>query len=570
MIGITGSPSTESQVAFQVLADHMIEPLNGSLVYFSHTVRIGNTHREMVVLGQVSHLENKNPYHEDPSFATYIKAHGHIPHLSENGNYTVGNIEIIGAYLDGKERITVTVPPPSGLPIYRVTQDMVMQMIQQEEKPAFIGEFYGSPGVLAPVDLKHFGDALKSGSGEAYMGGIFGPTGSGKTVMAMTMVSLWTAASPEMGFLLLDPHSEFSKNSIGGGTGFSFNLHQMLQTFSHGRFDPKTDVISIDRIKMDDPAIFTRLLRDRRFFKAIGLSDQKVADVLEPMTDWLQDHKIGKEIIRDGLDYADVCVKDPDFEEKTLPDILSKCYAITGRREYHNHFVDEIRKERRNIEQIWNQCITMFKKSRSTINDVIKESLFHGRIRIIDLNPDHLNLTGYLAHREEYKVIFMNAILKKIRQETYKTGQNKPNCLVVMDEASRFIPQHVTDDNKERDKRQMVDTITRYVRELRKFQIGFFFITQSVSEINKEIYKNLHFTVYGPGLGIGSEEHYIVDKEGKNAFDLYRKLPNPRKTGKFTFMMGGHLSMLGTTDNPIFIQAFGSDQAILEKNKHLL
>ena len=564
MIGITGSPSTENQVAFHVLADHMNEPLNGSLVYFNYDVQMADAMHQMVVLGQITHIENKNPYHEDPSFATYIKTHGHIPHLSQSGNYITGNIEIIGAYMDGQERVMVTVPPPSGLPIERVTQDMVTKMIQHEEKPAFIGEFYGSPGVLAPVDLKHFGDAIENGSGEAYMGGVFGPTGSGKTVMAMTMVSLWSAASSNMGFLILDPHSEFSGNSIGGGTGFSFDLHQMLKTFSHGRFDPKHDIITIDRVKMDDPAIFTRLLKDRGFFTTIGLVDaKKVMYTIENMTEWLKEEKTGQAIIEDGLNYADVRKMDADFELKTLPMILADSYTITERDKKFAKFLGEIQAKKSKLEKIWNQCASLFKKSRLTINDVIHDSLFNGRIRIVDLNPNRLAL------REEYKVIFMNAILKKIRKEMYEKGKQKPNCLIVMDEARQFIPQRVFDDSTDKDKQRMVETITRYVRELRKFQIGFLFITQGVSDINKEIYKNLHFTFYGPGLGLGSEENYIVDKEGRNAFNLYQKLPNPRKTGKFTFMMGGHLSMLGSTGNPIFIQAFNSDQMIIEKNKHL-
>lgn len=67
----------------------------------------------------------------------------------------------------------------------------------------------------------------------------------------MTIASLWTAASDKMGFLFLDPQSEFSENKIGGETGYNFDLHKLLIQFSGGRFNPAKDVIRLDQVQLE-------------------------------------------------------------------------------------------------------------------------------------------------------------------------------------------------------------------------------------------------------------------------------------------------------------------------------
>ncbi len=56
------------------------------------------------------------------------------------------------------------------------------------------------------------------------MGGVFGPSGSGKSVIAATLIALWSH-NPSMGILILDPQSEFSENAFARGTGFNFDFH---------------------------------------------------------------------------------------------------------------------------------------------------------------------------------------------------------------------------------------------------------------------------------------------------------------------------------------------------------
>ena len=63
--------------------------------------------------------------------------------------------------------------------------------------------------------FKHF-DTGADGAGEAYHLGIFGKTGSGKSVLAK-MIMLAYARYEKMGILVIDPQGEFSQDASGDG-----------------------------------------------------------------------------------------------------------------------------------------------------------------------------------------------------------------------------------------------------------------------------------------------------------------------------------------------------------------
>lgn len=99
---------------------------------------------------------------------------------------------------------------------------------------------------------------------------------------------------------------------------------------------------------------------------------------------------------------------------------------------------------------------------------------------------------------------------------------------------------------------------------------GFMFITQTITEIQKEIFRQLHFRIYGVGLGIGADADHIIGKEGQDAYDLYRSLPDPRLSGTFSFMVAGILIALGSSGRPMVIEGFSSADKLLAENLHII
>jgi hypothetical protein len=127
-------------------------------------------------------------------------------------------------------------------------------------------------------------------------------------------------------------------------------------------------------------------------------------------------------------------------------------------------------------------------------------------------------------------------------------------------------PDHRRSDKIYRESREAFQTRVGPVKEMRKYRVGWQFITQTVSEIQKDIFRSLHYRVYGVGLGVGSEEQHIKDMEEKEAFQMYSTLPDPRLSKIFSFMVCGNLIALGTTGNPMYIEGFGSDSDVMERN----
>lgn len=93
--------------------------------------------------------------------------------------------------------------PPTGTPLFRVTERMLDNLLSKHRDEIFyLGRIYGSEAKM-PFWFRHFGPG-KGGAGEAYHIGIFGKTGSGKSVLAK-MLMLAYARHKEMSIIVLDP-----------------------------------------------------------------------------------------------------------------------------------------------------------------------------------------------------------------------------------------------------------------------------------------------------------------------------------------------------------------------------
>jgi DNA helicase HerA-like ATPase len=169
---------------------------------------------------------------------------------------------------------------------------------------------------------------------------------------------------------------------------------------------------------------------------------------------------------------------------------------------------------------------------------------------------------------ESLKLFIMEFVFRKISQashEMFKSEEDNANCLIVLDEAGRFIPQS-TGDNK--DLARIGGYIENKVKELRKYGVGFQFITQTLTEIKKEIFRSLHYRVYGVGMSVGADAGHIENREGKKNFETYSSLPDPKLSGVYSFMISGTLVAMGTTGKPMFIEGFESDDEVLRENRY--
>jgi len=588
-VAVTGSPNTSTDVTFDVRATHLRTPILGTLLTLTVPVANQDHSEDLLVLGQVASIEMKNRWHEEQALKNYIKLHGRLPHLTEIGDTTTGNLQIIGAYRRMSDtekpwdKTRLSVPPGSGLQINKVDGNLINEIMRGDFGYAYLGNFYGTDNVSAPVYVRHFGDFNSRGSGEAYMGGVFGPSGSGKSVIAATLIALWSH-NPSMGILILDPQSEFSENAFARGTGFNFDFHQMLAQLSGNRFIPAQHIIRLDQLQLEGTDMFVQVLQEKGFFECLGLSSQKTQDATEYITrllddleeqntwnstmDWNQVEQILVNVVPRSRTGAQSAQNQEPYATVFTREAAS-AYASGNRASKAQEFLSSWQAQNRNLSRIWNETVQLFRSQnpsggqRVNLFQTLEDIVLHGNIRILDLNPQAINMS------QRFKLYLMDFVFRRLRQISHiYYRQNRPgNALIVLDEAGRYIPQDTGEDEM---LRRLCQKLTDSVKEMRKMRCGFIFITQTIAEIQKEIYRNLHFRIYGVGLGVGADADHICSREGDDAFELYRSLPDPRLSRTFSFMVAGVLLALGSSGKPMVIEGFPSGQAVIDANAHLV
>lgn len=582
-VAVTGSPNTVTEVHFDVRNTHLHNPLLGTLVTLKVPIQTNDSSEELLVLGQVASIETKNRWHEDISLKNYIKLHGRLPHLTEIGDNSNGIFQVLGAYRRTRDqqnseellKVRLSVPPGSGLSIKLVDPEIIQTIMQRDFGYGYLGNFYGTNNVPAPVYIRHFGDYNDRGSGEAYMGGVFGPSGSGKSVIAASLIALWSS-NPQMGILILDPQSEFSQNAFARGTSFNFDFHRILSQFSQNRFDPSRDVISLDQIKLEGVEIFTQILVEKGFFRRLGVPNQKVSDSCEYIERFLENLRESNNW-NTSQSWEDINLIQINTTQTNNQPIsfstlfcreVANSYAASSRASHAQEFLSQWNTDSLSLGRIWNETVGLFLDDangspRYQVNQLLENTVLNGQIKILDLNPETINMGS------SFKLYLMDFIFKKLRQLSYiHYRQNQPgNCLIVLDEAGRFIPQDTGEDDT---LRALCKKLTDSVKEMRKMRCGFMFITQTVAEIQKEIFRNLHFRIYGVGLGIGVDAEHLRAREGNDAYELYHSLPDPRLSGTFSFMVSGVLLALGSSGRPMIIEGYNSSNTLIENNQHLI
>lgn len=86
--------------------------------------------------------------------------------------------------------------------------------------------------------------------------------------------------------------------------------------------------------------------------------------------------------------------------------------------------------------------------------------------------------------------------------------------------------------------------------------------------MRSDIFRQLHYTIYGAGL-IASDLKKVEERDGIEARDAYKNLPNPKQSGKYCFLVNGGIVCLGTSSRPMIIKAVGGGTEFQEVNKHL-
>lgn len=207
-IGVIGSPSSTAQIKLDVLATAVHKQLVGTLVFFL----FNQEGRENCALGQITEINLRNPWVEDPTMRGLIRQKGRVDPITERQDTHTANMIVGAVFAENMglfEQGTFGTVAATGTPIYLVDDEVLDAVLfPYMEEIFYLGRVYGARPLL-PMWLRHFGKE-KGGIGEAYHIGIFGKTGSGKSVLAIMMM-LGYARHKNISIFVLDPQGQFSR-----------------------------------------------------------------------------------------------------------------------------------------------------------------------------------------------------------------------------------------------------------------------------------------------------------------------------------------------------------------------
>lgn len=584
-IGVIGSPSSTSELALDILARAAGKKLVGELALFRYD-QDGLPH---YALGQITEVSMRNVWHEDPTMRSLIRQRGSIDTISERQDTHLGEMTISAVFAAGpngyRPSILGTVPS-TGTPICLANDDVLSELLSPYRDQLFyLGHVYGSKPLL-PLWFKHFGSGPQ-GAGEAYHLGIFGKTGSGKSVLAK-MILLAYARYPQMAMLVIDPQGEFAKGVRGEAVsdGFHLPMESVLN-----RLGKSTQLYGVQDLVLDRWELFAQILYESPFFEQLSIPKGENRQLAAGMlSDRLQRTKVAlKELhTRESFKRAWSILGDENVQKVFYRSEGSRARFQSVYSQADEDFF---------FQSYWLPVTRLFREDRPKARKV--ESLLTGLFNldqarrplvVIDLSVEQATQTTnslgpmfdnnipqpqntQLFWNETIQALVIKRLLEGIRTAAeYAYRQNRSlNTLVLIDEAHRLAPRENPDSDEQRTIRNiLVDA----ARTTRKYGLGWMFISQTLSSLHREILEQLRIFFFGFGLGMGAEFKALSELVGgrMKALDLYQLFRDPHSsfdTGsrEYSFMTIGPVSPLSFVGTPLFFNAFNKVEDFLKTNR---
>jgi DNA helicase HerA-like ATPase len=412
-----------------------------------------------------------------------------------------------------------------------------------------------------PLTLRHYGKTEEGGFGEAYHGAIFGQSRSGKSVLASQIMTGF-AANPQLGILIIDPQGEFARDRFAAGDGrVDFSLHRMLRSLKQPR---EVCTITTDEVALEGVEAFTELLRRKGVFDTLGFKgankEREASERMASILGELIDDEGRRRPIRSLTD-SDLAPLVADLARFADVIYATRPGTTPGEGQRAADVQNRFMLDRTSLTRRWNETLDHFRtgNGKRLLSDVVQMVLRDREVVILSFAQDSADATPYFL---------LNEILTRIRHVIHRSFQHgaSSNALIMLDEAHLFADE-TSDETPDRARTRSL--LTSSVRLTGKFGIGWLFVTQTISSLSRDLRAQLHVKFFGQGFRVGGDKEYVETELGKEGFQRYASLPDPKRTGRYTFMVTGPIVSLGSLGTPLVLQAYRSSDDLMRTNAHL-
>ena len=572
-IGTIGSPSSTKELSLDILGSAVEKKLVGELAFFKFL----QDGMENYALGQITDVELKNAWLEDPTMRSLARQRGQVNPISGQQDTHLGIMTLSAVFANdqsGYQPSILGTVPQTGTFIQLADDELIKTLLYQYQQEIFyFGNVYGSKPRL-PLWFKHF-DSGRNGAGEAYHLGIFGKTGSGKSVLAKMALTAYMRY-PQMAILVIDPQGEFSKDfrATGASGQFNLQLNEIADSLHKRHF-----VISVKNLVLDRWELFEEILFESPFFERLTIPRG-------------ENRSLACAVLRERLERKKIKLKDlhnrDSFDNAwailNTPGVQVEFYRSEAPRKRFNDKLQAADPDEF-FDEYWTPLTKLFRTDRNNartadaaLSWLLSVADDKGRQKearpmlIIDLSKEQAQ---GLYWTDKIQSLVIKRILDGLNYtaERFYRGDKNLNALVVIDEAHRLAPRETPQDDTEKSVRSvLVDA----ARTTRKYGLGWLFISQTLSSLHREIISQMRINFFGFGLSMGTEFLALRDLVGgdQNALKLYQSFRDPHsafdlESRQYSFMTIGPVSPLSFAGTPLFFTAFNDVQTFMETNNLL-
>ena len=566
-IGTIGSPSSTSELSLDILGTAVNKKLVGELALF----RFSQDGKPHYALGQITEVQLKNIWLEDPTMRSLARQRGQVNPVSGQQDTHLGEMTVSAVFSDIDSRFEPSIlgtVPATGTSIHLATDQILDRLLERYRDEIFyLGHVYGSTPKL-PLWFKHFGTG-PHGAGEAYHLGIFGKTGSGKSVLAK-MILLAYARYLGMAIFVIDPQGEFSKDVRGElrPEGFPLNLSSVLL-----QLNKEVIIKSVRELVLDRWDLFSEILYESPFFERLSIPKG-------------ENRRIASEVLVERLQRANITLQNLYQRES-----FNRAWQILGDGNVQMQFYrTQQSRDRFNIvyreanqneffSNYWGPITELFRRDRRgaiSVDSLIQQTfdLTGTRRPVVVIDLSREMATG-LFWNDTIQALVIKRLLDGLTysaESAYRENRFL-NTLVILDEAHRLAPREKIENEKQESVRlSLLDA----VRTTRKYGLGWMFISQTLSSLHKEIIGQLRIFFFGFGLALGTEFMSLKEIVGgdPNALKLYQSFRDPHSafdiaSRQYAFMTIGPASPLSFAGTPLFLTVYNTPEEFLRANRLL-
>ena len=576
-VGVVGSPSSTSRLSVDVLGSKAARSLAGALA----VLRFEQDGLAAYALGQVTEVSLDNPFMRDPTLKGLIRQHGSVDPITGGHDTHAAEMLVSAVFVeDGQGRIaqgSMGTVPPTGTPVRLADGGAIAALTAPcAGQTVSIGRVPGAgmPNTAMPSWFRHFGPPAEGGTGEASHIGIFGKTGSGKSVLAK-MILLSYMQHRGMSFIVLDPQGEFAR--LARDAALAPRLRDM------GR-DVRVHSLH-DLLLRPDRDLFMRLLVRSGLLRRLGVQAEEnqgyAAEEVWTILSGRYDAGHGR--YPGGIALAAAHTREAfSYVINRLGHARRSATGETVRPAATRIYASQQTRERLLLSletadnddnfRAWQGVLFLFGRPKMSGTKRVSEvagGVGRGDGAAVVLDLDETSVPGTLFWNDEVRAIVVNHTLDEIvaaARRRYVERGGGLNTLVVLDEAHRFAPRGALGrgpaggDGDGAELAPLRATLRDAVRTTRKYGLGWMFVSQTLASLDREIISQLRMYFFGYGLAWGSELDALGDLIGGNpsALRLYQQFRDPESSlgeRRYPFMALGPSSPLSFSLIPMFFES---------------